>query len=207
MTLFDVGVSVVVIFCLISSLLKGIIKEIFSLMGYVGGYFAASGLSKDLRDTLYPNAYLPEVESKINRLSMNPYIYLALIRQESAFDPNATSSANAIGLMQLLPSTASEVARSTNTKILDKEMLKNPTINISLGIDYFKRLLNQFDSNIVHALASYNAGPKKVKEWLIFRPKLNDMEFIESIPYNETRDYVKKVLRNFYLYSAFYTAQ
>ena len=72
---------------------------------------------------------------------MDPYIYLALMRQESAFNPSAISSANAIGLMQLLPSTARQVARSNNTDIANEEMLKNPMVNITLGIDYFKNLL------------------------------------------------------------------
>ena len=109
--------------------------------------------------------------------------------------------------MQLLPSTAKQIAHSKNLEIPDKEKLKNPIVNINLGIDYFEGLLKIFDQNVVYALASYNAGPNKVAKWLTLRRHLNIMEFIESIPYNETREYVKKVLRNFYLYSAFYRNQ
>ena len=126
------------------------------------------------------------------------------MRQESAFNPRIVSSANAIGLMQLLPSTARQLAKSKNIVFPNEEVLKDPKINILLGVHYFKKLLKNSDQNIIYALASYNAGPNKVKEWRQIRSNLNLMEFIESIPYNETRDYVKKVLKNFYLYSTFY---
>ena len=100
-----------------------------------------------------------------------------------------------------------QMAQSKNIEVPDGEMLKDPEVNISLGIDYFVKLLHQFNQNVVFALASYNAGPSKVTEWRKLRSHLNIIEFIESIPYNETREYVKKVLRNFYLYSAFYRGQ
>ena len=163
-----------------------------------------NNLGKSLRDLLYPRAFLDEVKSEVKGSLPDPFFILALIRQESGFDPKIKSSANAVGLMQLLPSTARQVALTRGEEVPDEEKLKNPRVNIALGINYLKDLLRKFESNSVYALASYNAGPQKVRNWLTLRPRLSIMEFIESIPYNETRGYVKKVLRNYYIYSAFY---
>ena len=119
-------------------------------------------------------------------------------------DKEIISSANAIGLMQLLPSTAHQIAKSRGEKIPNEDDLKTPRTNIMLGVDYLKRLLKEFGNNPVYALASYNAGEQNVRRWIKLRPGLSLMEFVESIPYIETRGYVKNVLRNYYLYSAFY---
>lgn len=161
-------------------------------------------VSRDLAKGLFPEAYFGEVDSLAKNSKLDAFLVLSLMRQESAFNPGIVSSANAIGLMQLLPSTAREVARSMKREAPDVEQLKNPAVNIPLGLDYLKRLLSKFDHNIALALAAYNAGPKKVKQWIGLRSHLTPIEFIESIPFNETRDYVKKVLRNYYIYLALY---
>ena len=161
-------------------------------------------LEKNLRDFLYPKAYLKEVLSELNNSFPSPFFVLALMRQESGFDAKALSSAKAIGLMQLLPSTARDVAFKLGEKVPNEEDLKIPNNNIKLGIHYLKHLLIRFKKNPVYALASYNAGPHKVEYWRSLRPGMSSMEFIESIPYNETRAYVKSVLRNYYMYSTFY---
>ena len=84
------------------------------------------------------------------------------------------------------------------------EELQNPETNISLGTQYLSYLLEQFDQNIIFALAAYNAGPNKVESWIKIRKDLQPLEFMESIPYFETRAYVKKVLRNYAIYLSLY---
>ncbi|MFQ5449912.1 MAG: transglycosylase SLT domain-containing protein [Nitrospinaceae bacterium] len=162
------------------------------------------GISRVLAERLFPKAFLKEVLSVTENYDLDPWFILSLMRQESAFNPKITSSANAIGLMQLLPRTAAGVARSLEQEVPTPEQLKAPEVNIQLGIDYLNELLKSFGGNRVHALAAYNAGPNKVRQWISYRSNLYPLEFIESIPYTETRHYVKKVLRNYAIYLALY---
>ena len=161
----------------------------------------------NLAKKLFPQVYWELMSEEGRRRKLDPFLSLALSRQESAFQPEVISSANAVGLMQLLPGTAKEVARSANLKLPDEESLKDPKVNITLGVTYLKGLLTEFSGNIPFALAAYNAGPNKVRSWKRIRSNLNTLEFIESIPYNETRGYVKKVLRNYLVYLALYQKQ
>ena len=133
----------------------------------------------------------------------DPYLIFALIRQESHFDKNAKSISDAFGLMQLIKSTARVVALQTHISLQTSEGLFNPKENINLGTFYFNGLINQF-GNPVYAIASYNAGPNTVKQW-ISNSSQGDMDvFIESIPYDETKNYVKKVLANYWTYHKLY---
>ncbi|MFQ5673329.1 MAG: transglycosylase SLT domain-containing protein [Nitrospinales bacterium] len=161
-------------------------------------------ISSDVAKNLFPKAYLNQVESLARKAGLNSMLILSLIRQESSFNPGIVSSANAVGLMQLMPATARQVARQMKQKSPDYEALKNPQVNLPLGIDYLRRLLSSFENNIIYALAAYNAGPQKVREWIAVRSDLTPLEFVESIPYNETRGYVKKVLRNYWVYLSLY---
>ncbi len=161
-------------------------------------------ISLNLAKTLFPQVYWELVSKHAKKRKMSPFLALALSRQESAFQKDVISKANAVGLMQLLPQTAREVARSSNIVLPDEESLKDPKVNIPLGIEYLKGLLTEFGGNIPFALAAYNAGPHKVRSWKRIRNGLGILEFIESIPYRETRDYVKKVLRNYLIYLALY---
>jgi soluble lytic murein transglycosylase-like protein/outer membrane protein assembly factor BamD (BamD/ComL family) len=182
-----------------------------------GGYQRAIGLSwgisrkshhnsisPSLAEILFPKPYIKKAIQESSQYNLNPYLILALMRQESAFNKKVVSSAHAIGLMQLLPTTATRVARSMGTKPPDQDDLKKPEVNIQLGVKYLSGLLNDFEDNIIFALASYNAGPSKVKQWMDIRSNLRSLEFMESIPYKETRNYVKKVLRNYVIYKTLY---
>lgn len=139
-----------------------------------------------------------EYYSKISKLTerANPIVILSLIRQESGFNPNARSAPGARGLMQIMPKTAEDL------DIFNIKDLYNPKKNIKAGIKYFEYLLETFDSNLVYALASYNAGPHRVKNWknTIFKSR-NPLIMIENIPYRETRKYVKLIYRNVYFYN------
>lgn len=143
----------------------------------------------------FPKPYRSIVERASQRYSIEPALIYAVMRQESLFDPYAVSVANAKGLMQLLESTAREVARREGISI---RSLFDPETNIMLGTAYLRQLLDQWNGDLVRALASYNAGPGRVRNW----PRHEDQYlFIETIPIRETRDYVKKVLYNYYVYS------
>jgi len=161
-------------------------------------------ISPSLAAILFPKPYLLKAIQESAQYRLSPYLVLALMRQESAFNKKVVSSAQAIGLMQLLPSTASRVARSMGEKAPNRKDLKKPEVNIQLGVKYLHEMLNDFEDNIIFALASYNAGPGKVRQWIEVRSVLKPLEFIESIPFKETRNYVKKVLRNYVIYKTLY---
>lgn len=164
----------------------------------------SNGLTGDLAVQLFPQAYIDKVSDVAKKYGLDPLWVLSLMRQESAFNAEIVSSSDAIGLMQLLPSTAAEVASSMDQQSPSIDELKDPETNIRLGISYLSHLLSKFNGNVVFALAGYNAGPNKVSEWVGLRSQFTPLEFIESIPYQETRDYVKKVIRNFIIYSVLY---
>ena len=161
-------------------------------------------ISSNLAKKLFPKVYWEIISKHSKKRKFSPFLTLALSRQESAFQKDVVSKANAVGLMQLLPQTAKEVARSSRLILPDEESLKDPKFNVPLGIEYLNRLLKEFGGNIPFALAAYNAGPRKVRAWKRIRNNLDILEFIESIPYRETRGYVKKVLRNYLIYLALY---
>lgn len=129
-----------------------------------------------------------------------------MMRQESAFDPAAVSPVGARGVMQLMPATAQEVASRVSPDQVSIEQLHNPAFSIALGARHFAGLLTRYQGNMVLALAAYNAGPGHVTRWLAQWPNLPREEWIEHIPFDETRAYVKLVLRNLAVYERLYAA-
>jgi soluble lytic murein transglycosylase len=125
--------------------------------------------------------------------NLDPYLVAALIGQESTFDPAVRSVANAWGLMQIVPATGRQLARSLGVRRFTTSMLTNPETNIRLGTLYFSRLVQQFGGTY-YALASYNAGENRVVRWKAERPGLEEDEFIDDIPFPETQNYVKRIL-------------
>ena len=121
---------------------------------------------------------------------------LALIRQESAFQEDARSSANARGLMQVLPGTGRRIAREAGVGPYTSGKLYQPETNIALGIHYMTELLERYPGRIELMLAAYNAGENRVERWLEDFGNVNLGEFVERIPFSETRGYVKQVLTN-----------
>lgn len=151
-----------------------------------------------LTDAGYPKTKLP------TDLALEPALALAITRQESEFDARAESRAGALGLMQLLPSTAREVARK-NDIAFSQPKLFDGSYNITLGSLYLDRLINGFDGSYVQAIAAYNAGPGRVREWRnTFGAPSGSAEkivdWIEKIPFSETRNYVQRVLENLQVY-------
>jgi len=154
----------------------------------------------------YPLAYAEAIRDTAENHGVDPYFVKGLIRQESMFDAKVQSRAGAVGLMQIMPKTGRLLyANSKMAGPFSKDILFDPEINIRLGIQYIIELSQRFKKNETHILISYNAGPHVLKKWLKRFSHLDDTDvFIESIPYPETRKYVKKVLRNYGIYRSLY---
>ena len=152
----------------------------------------------------YPLAYWELVQQKAQERDLDPHLILALIRQESLFDPRARSPATALGLMQLIPPTAARVAKQLGLPAPTQDKLFDPELNVALGTQYLKDLLQRYSHNWFKAIAAYNAGEAAVDRWE--REIVTDdiEEFVERIPYIETRGYVKLVLRNHRIYKRLY---
>lgn len=141
-------------------------------------------------DLRFPLAFDQSIKQQAQKQNINPAWAFAIARKESSFMTDANSPAGAKGLMQLLPSTAKEVGRRS----ISKNYLFDASNNIKLGTKYLRQLLNGNKGNSVLATASYNAGPYRVKQWLKNSETMPADMWIETIPYTETRDYVKSVL-------------
>jgi soluble lytic murein transglycosylase len=124
----------------------------------------------------------------------------SLIRQESEFDHTAVSYANAWGLMQLLPSTGKQMAHAEGLKNFQTSQLMDPALNIKLGTRYLRQLMDKFGGAPEYALAAYNAGDGRVEDWRSNGPYSGMDEFVESIPFTQTREYVQAILRNVEIY-------
>jgi soluble lytic murein transglycosylase len=140
----------------------------------------------------YPRAYWELFHGASTRLALDPYLVLALARQESLFNPKATSVSNARGLMQLIPSTAKKMAAERGMAPGAIE-LYDPSINVDLGTTYLKDLFEMFHGDAFHVVAAYNGGEHAVAKWMSQFPG-DDDEWVENIAYKETREYVKKVI-------------
>lgn len=150
---------------------------------------------------LYPMPIVPKTASP------EPALVLGVIRQESAFLESATSPAGALGLMQLMPATAKQMAKEAGVKYNEKSLTKDGRYNIQLGSTYLEKLINRFDGSYVLAAAAYNAGPGRMSDWIdtYGDPRLTHtdaVDWIESIPFDETRNYVQRVMENLEIYRA-----
>ena len=152
----------------------------------------------------YPLAFWDLIQQKAREREIDPYLVVALIRQESLFDTRARSPATALGLMQLIPPTARRVARQLGLAAPSQDKLFEADVNLTLGTQYLKDLLLRYSNSWQKALAAYNAGETAVDRWE--REIVTDdiEEFVERIPYAETRGYVKLVLRNHRIYKRLY---
>jgi soluble lytic murein transglycosylase len=149
---------------------------------------------------LFPQQYWSAIEQDSAKNGLDPYMVASLIRQESEFNPTAISSANAFGLMQLLPSVGRSMAKEEGIHHFNEVELLNPETNIRLGTRYLKQTLDKFDGQAPYAFAAYNAGDSRVTDWQSIGKYHGMDEFVESIPFTETRDYVQAILRNESIY-------
>ncbi len=154
-------------------------------------------------EMLFPLPWEGTVTASAAEHDLDPYAVAGLIRQESEFNPGARSSV-AYGLMQLIPSTGRMLGRQSGIRVSSAGMLLNPDLNIKLGTQYLKSELQHWDGDWVKTLAAYNAGPTRVRQWIDLYGYGDSAEFIENIPFTETRDYVQAVLRNGQVYRELY---
>lgn len=145
-------------------------------------------------DLRFPMPYKSLVFKNAKQKELDPAVIYGVMRRESLFDPSAGSGAGALGLMQLMPNTAKQVAKSLGLKKPRKRDILKIENNINFGTQYFKKVLSKFDDNTALAAAAYNAGPHRVKQWLPEDKSMDADLWVETIPFNETRKYVKAVL-------------
>jgi len=136
---------------------------------------------------------------------LDPFIVHALIRQESTYNINTVSPVGAIGLMQVMPYTATDIARVLKITKPSPEELFRPELNIKIGVQFMEEVFRKFNRNIIFAVASYNAGPQRVQTWSQTMNFTDPDIFVEDIPFSETKNYVKRVLQNYWIYRALYT--
>lgn len=152
----------------------------------------------------HPLAYREWVYFYSGLQGLDPFLSLSIMKQESAFRPSVESPALALGLMQIIPQTSRDLARELQIKRFHHQDITNPANNIKLATYYLKNLSGQFNNNLPYIIASYNAGPMAVNRWRYTGDKMEPDEFIEQIPYDETQNYVKKVLTNYWTYYLLY---
>lgn len=153
----------------------------------------------------YPLGYQNIVDEASGALQIDPYLVYAVMTQESGFNETAVSRAGAFGLMQIMPKTGKAVSAKLSRAVFKKEDLFLPEINIVLGTRYLKELIEEFKGDTLLALAAYNAGSPAVKSWRK-KNNIDTDEFVENIPYNETRRYVERVLSAYEAYKAIYSS-
>lgn len=151
---------------------------------------------------LFPEAYWPQIKTSAAANGLDPFMVASLIRQESEFNPQAISRANAYGLMQLLPSVGKSMAKAEGMKHFETSQLLDPNVNIQLGCRYLRQTMDKFGGQPEYVFAAYNAGDSRVVDWRNAAGEQGIDEFVESIPFTETRDYVQAILRNEDIYRA-----
>ena len=189
------------------------VKSLLKLYDRLG----TGGFHKDLLYILFPIKYSELVDKFSTKTSLDAYIIYSLIRQESVFNKRARSIAGARGVMQLMPRTARGEVRNMSSKYVSntlkkkykkrlrfKNSLFDPDLNITIGVHYLDRIYKKVD-NLIWAIASYNAGPHKIKTWQKELKDENIFITIENIPYKETRNYVKFIMRNYFYYKELYS--
>jgi soluble lytic murein transglycosylase len=155
-------------------------------------------------ELLFPFPYRDDVVRAAHEKNLDPYLLAGLIRQESEFDPEARSRADALGLTQVRPVTGRLFARKLGIKRFSSRLLFQPAANLKIGVSIFSSMLDQNGGKLEQTLAAYNAGPLRAAEWMAWNTYREPAEFVESIPFTETRDYVQAVLRNADVYRRLY---
>ena len=172
----------------------------------VPSYFAVEIpiLPRPYWEALFPRPYWNDLKRFSIANGLDPYLVASLVRQESEFNPAAVSRANAVGLMQLLARTGKLVAKQEKLKRYSPSELYTPEVNLELGTRYFRGMVDQFGGTFEYALAAYNAGSDRVVDWLGQGKYRDEYEFVESIPFTETREYVQAIMRNASVYRQLY---
>jgi soluble lytic murein transglycosylase len=181
-------------------------RALQALKHAVNGYFAmdVNALPQPYWEGLFPRPYWEALRRNSEANGLDPYLVASLIRQESEFNPSVVSHANAYGLMQLLPKTGKGTAKQVGLHNYKTDSLLDPAINIELGTKYFREMVDHFGGQVEYALAAYNAGSSRVEDWCSSGNFHDTEEFVESIPFTETREYVQAIVRNAEVYKQVY---
>lgn len=153
-------------------------------------------------EKMYPLEHTEYVEQYAEQFGVDQYYIYSIIKSESNYDSQANSSKGAKGLMQLLPSTAQEIASELKIEITEED-LYTPELNIMLGTKYFSNLKQVYQNEML-ALAAYNAGPGNVTKWITDGTIKKDGTDVENIPFKETNMYVRKIVQNYKIYKELY---
>jgi soluble lytic murein transglycosylase len=183
------------------------IHAIETLKRAVPGYFAAEipQIPRPVWESLFPRPFWEELKRDATANRLDPHLVASLIRQESEFNPSAISPANAMGLMQLLPTVGKGMAKEMKIKHFSSDQLLVADTNLRLGTRYFKQIVDHYDGQVEYALAAYNAGVDRVNDWRNNGNFADVEEFVESIPFTETREYVQAIMRNAVIYKLLYS--
>lgn len=155
-------------------------------------------------ELLFPMPYRSELTADAQRTGLDPWLVAGLIRQESEFNPDAVSHSNAYGLTQVRPLTGRQFARRAGVTRYSTRALFQPAVNLKIGTLILRSMLDQNSGRLEETLAAYNAGPAKAAEWIGWNHYREPAEFVESIPFTETREYVQAVIRNAGIYRRLY---
>jgi soluble lytic murein transglycosylase len=172
--------------------------------GYL--YLPIDSAPLDFWRLAFPMPYRIDLERFSKQNGLDPFLVAALIRQESEFNPKAVSRANARGLTQILPSTGRELSRRLKVRPYSTAKLFQPVVNLQLGSFYLKTMIDQLGGHWEAALAAYNAGLTRAHSWLTWAEFREPAEFIETVPFSETRNYIQTVLRNADVYRRLYAS-
>ena len=180
--------------------LHSLFPDSINLMQFVANS-EGSVLTEEHLRAIYPRPFYNEVSKWAKEYDIPEYIMYALIRSESFFRPLVISHAGAVGLSQLMPSTAKDIARALKISHYD---ITNPDTNVRFGSYYLSKMLKKFNGHLMPSMCSYNAGPVAVSRWLKKNTIKEEDLFVETIPYNETRNYGKKLLATACIYGMLY---
>lgn len=152
---------------------------------------------------IYPLKYSEFVEKYSKEYDIDTYMVYAIIKAESNFNENAKSASDAVGLMQIMEATAIETANKMELNVTEEDLL-DPEINIKIGLKYFTDLLKKYDNNYYLAIIAYNAGIGNVDKWIEDGVIKKDASDVENVPFKETNNYVRKILRDYQIYKDLY---
>lgn len=186
--------------------MKRLLKFIIALLILISIIFILFKIIKIddiIMKTLYPIKYSEYVEKYAREYNIDKYMVYAIIKAESNFDEKAKSESNAIGLMQIMETTAIETASKMELEITEEDLF-NPEINIKIGLNYFAYLVEQYNNNYALAIVAYNAGIGNVDKWIENGTIKQDGTDIENVPFKETNNYVRKILRDYEIYKELY---
>ncbi len=185
----------------------GCLGQICLLILLAAGAFLVWENRARLAEPLFPTKYLDRVEAACGEYDLDPWLIMAVIREESHFSHDAVSDAGAYGLMQLLPETAEWAARKSGLELDPDQALTDPETNIRLGVWYIHWLRDHYDGDLYAAVAAYNAGLTNVDQWLAEGDWDGSLEQREDIPFPETARYLGAVWRSYKIYLALHDSE